>query len=115
MVESAQCARYIAEKGEQEMYNDDSVKMAGTPTKTPDIEIAFRELEKEVEVLLESVHGLEARADKVLLPVPPIAKMNDAPIPHQPHSALYVGLDDLRQKVSTANMRLFQIKERMEI
>jgi len=83
-------------------------------TKTPEIEMALRELEKEIYVMTESLEGLSARLSSVMRP--DVAKdTGGAPKISQPHSQYYANIENLRLKVVDLNTKLSNIKQCLEI
>jgi hypothetical protein len=94
-----------------------TVSMGDVSAKAPEIEILWREMEKETAVLLENLKGLEARLQYVLLPEVPQPIRNDSAEvrPAQPHSNMYNILSDIRYRITGASILINQIKERLEI
>ena len=107
-------------------YNDPSAKVApvygGSATyggtiesQEPQIKQAFSELEKEIYVLQESLSGLGARLESVMLPEMPKANRDNPPIVNSPHSDLYNRINNLRGTLVDLNIFLSNIKQRLEV
>lgn len=83
-------------------------------TKTPEIEMALNELEKEISRMEDEVAGLDARLASVILPDAPRLDSNDT-VSQAMHSEMFLHINTLRVRMVDLNVKLSNIKQRLEL
>ncbi|RPJ29464.1 MAG: hypothetical protein EHM33_01040 [Chloroflexi bacterium] len=89
----------------------------GTQTeaqKTPEVQVALKEMDKVLEELEQSLQGLVARLVPVMGPEYP-QKDNPVPNVQQPHSDVYNHINNIRGRLASVVAALVDIKQRLEV
>ena len=86
------------------------------PNKTPELHTILQELEKESYLLEENITGLSARLVPVSVPetqTQPMKAISDTI--NQAHSAVFLQVNSIRVKLTSLNILLSDIKQRLEV